>query len=102
MQESTEYKIDIKFLLELIKNLDDLYETYYKNLIHYCVQGELNKVVKKEPVDCIKRMLNQTLDICLKNESIRKVIINVSFYLIYLLILLKMEKLKFSGAFFFI
>ena len=71
------HKIDVSYLLELIKNLDELYEGYYQAIITYCVHMQLQKIVRKEPLDAITVMLNQTLDICLKNESIRKVIINV-------------------------
>lgn len=77
MHASNEYKIDIKYLLELIKNLDDLYETYYQAIINYCIHNQLEKIVKKEAIESITLMLNQTLDICLKNESVRRVIINV-------------------------
>lgn len=78
MQLSKDLKIDVKYLLELIKNLDDLYETYYQAIINYCVHNQLEKIVRKDSIESITTMLNQMLDICLKNESIRKVIIRVS------------------------
>ena len=79
MQLSKDLKIDVKYLLELIKNIEDLYETYFHAIITYCVDSQLEKIVRKESIESITAMLNQTLDICLKNESIRKVIISVCF-----------------------
>lgn len=77
LSTSKDLKIDVNYLLELLRNLDDLYETYYQAIINFCVYDQLQKIVRRDSIESITVMLNQTLDICLKNESVRKVIIRV-------------------------
>lgn len=79
MTDVTNHKIDTKFLFELLKNLDDMYEAYFQNVITLCVKTQLNKLNKSETIEHVSIMLNQTLDICLRNEQVKRAIINVIF-----------------------
>lgn len=78
MTDENGHKIDIKFLNEILKNLDELFQKYLKNILKICVRNQLEKINKNESIETIKIVLNQTLDISLKNEFVKKTIIDVS------------------------
>jgi len=48
-----------------------------------CVQIELNKLLQKDSVQSVNVVLNQILDMCLKNEQVKEIIIEVAFLVLF-------------------
>ena len=61
-------------LLKLIT----LYQDYTDNFLKFCVKVQLIQLLNKESIPTITKILNQTLEICLKSEEIKKYIIKVT------------------------
>ena len=73
-----EHAVDKIQFLDLIKNLESNYQKFYNNAVCYCVQLQLSKMQRREiGLNGIAFMLNQILELCLKNDSVKKLIIEV-------------------------
>jgi hypothetical protein len=62
-------------LIELV----NLYQDFSENLVCFSIKIQLIRLVKKDSIQVITKILNQTLEICLKHEEIKKYIIKVYF-----------------------
>ena len=55
-------------MIELV----NLYQDFSENLICFSIKIQLIRLVKKDSIQIITKTLNQTLEICLKHEEIKK------------------------------
>lgn len=77
--EGNQHVVDKVQFLDSLKALEANYKKFYHNAICHCVQVQLSKMQHKElSLNGIAFMLNQILELCLKNDTIKKQIIEVS------------------------
>ena len=77
--EGNEHALDKVQFLDSLNALDANYKKFYHKAICHCLQVQLSKMQHKElSLNAIAFMLNQILELCLKNDTIKKQIIEVS------------------------
>jgi hypothetical protein len=71
-------QIDKKYFQELIKKLENVFKKYCENITNYCILNQFSRIMNNNNNNNQHQCqiaLNETLNICLKNEQIKHVII---------------------------
>ena len=71
---------DLNYNNDLRNNLVELvnlYQDFSENTICLAIKIQLLRLLKRNSIQIITKILNQTLEICLKHEEIKKHIIKV-------------------------
>lgn len=69
----------VKNFKDHLKRIDDNYKLFNEKSIRFYVEIQLSKIYNKESLPALIVILNQILEICLKNEPVKKIFIEVSF-----------------------
>ena len=60
-----------------LKRIDDNYKMFNEKSIRFYIEIQLCKIYNKESLPCLTIVLNQILEICLRNEPVKKMFIEV-------------------------
>jgi hypothetical protein len=77
----------IKNFKEHLKRIDDNYKIFSEKSTRFYVEIQLSKIYHKESLPALIVILNQILEISLKNEPVKKIFIEVmSLFIIFFLL----------------
>ena len=71
-------KPDKRILYELLGKLGQSYERFYQSAMRFYLRVQLNIVLQKTKPKKLQSILNSTIELCLQDEEIIKIIIQVS------------------------
>ena len=63
---------------ENLKRIDENFKIFNEKSIRFSIEIQLGKLYNKESLKNLTVILNQILEICLKNEPVKKIFIEVS------------------------
>jgi len=64
---------------ENLKRIDENFKIFNEKSIRFSIEIQLGKLYNKESLKNLTVILNQILEICLKNEPVKKIFIEVIF-----------------------
>lgn len=70
-------QIEKQVYQELLRKLDENFRKYFSLSVRYYTQIQLTKIYHREPSQTIENILNQVLEVALKNDQIKKNFIEV-------------------------
>ncbi len=74
-----EVSIEKKLFQDLLKKVNENFRKFFLKSLRYYIQIQLTKIFHRESIPKVEIILNQTLEICLKSDQIKRIFIEVDF-----------------------